>query len=332
MGRAGRGSGGGSRSSGGRSSSSRSSGGHRTSSSRSSSSYRAGSGSYRSRPPSRSGFYGRPPRHRPHYSPHRSTYYGSPRRTVSGSVYAVILILIIFIIVFNTVSVSDIPASTTNREKIDTGVAFQNDCVIDELGWFDNPSRTAKKLQAFYNKTGVQPFVYLKAYDSALSSDNDKLDYAEAWYEENIDNEGTFLFMYFAEKDQDNDVGYMCYVNGKQVTAVMDAEAVDIFWAYIDHYWYSDLSTDDMFIKVFDCTADRIMDKSVTMGDIILGIIIFAGCAVVLVLVIKIMKTKRKHEKEANEEAERILNTPLDTKDPEAESLVNKYTADSKSE
>lgn len=54
----------------------------------------------------------------------------------------------------------------------------------------------------------------------------------------------------------------MAYVNGKQVTSVMDSEAIDIFWNYLDRYWTdSSLSTVDVFTKTFDSTAKTIMKK-----------------------------------------------------------------------
>ena len=103
----------------------------------------------------------------------------------------------------------------------------------------------------------------------SLTSDNQKDEYAQTWYSENIDNEDTFLFVYFEEQNSD-EIGYMAYVNGKQVTSVMDSEAIDIFWNYIDRYWTdSSLSTVDVFTKTFDSTAKTIMKKSTTSKDII---------------------------------------------------------------
>ena len=339
MGRAGGGSHSGGRSSGGRSGGSRSSGGHRSSSSRSSfsSSSRAGSGSsfrgssfggggYRNPPPPRNHYGGY--RHRPYH--HTTVYTGGRARVGCGT--QIVAVLIVLMVIFAMVRLdggfgsSNIPASTINREKVNTGVAFQNDCIIDELGWFDNISSTSKKLQNFYNETGVQPFIYLKAYEPSLATDDQKVTYAEQWYEDNIDNEGTFLFIYFAEEDQDGDVGYMSYVNGKQISTVMDAEAVDIFWAYLDNAWYTDMSTDDMFVQIFNNTAKRIMDKSTTSADVwkwvVVGVVVVAGGFII----IKIMKTKRQHDKEENEETERILNTPLEGKP--ADDLVEKYSSE----
>lgn len=327
MGRAGGGRSGGGRSSGGRSSSSRSSGGHRVGSS--SSGRRAGSGGFSGGRSSfgSSGFGGGSFGHRGGYhSPVRhTTVYHTRTGGTFTSILAMVVIIVFIIAVFNIMGggFADVPKSTVNREKVNTGVAFQNDCIIDEIGWFDNISSTSRDLQYFYDKTGVQPFIYLKDYDPELNTDSEKQEYAENWYEANIDNEGTFLYMYFAEQNVDTDVGYMVYVNGKQISTVMDAEAVDIFWAYLDNAWITDMSTDDMFVTIFRNTADRIMDKSTTGADVGKWAVIFVGGIVVLMLVIKVMKTKRQHEKEQNAETERILNTPLGS--TSTDDLADKY-------
>lgn len=234
----------------------------------------------------------------------------------------VILMILIFSFGFSSSKGKDIPASTVNREKVDTGVAFHNNFIVDELGWFDNIPKTERRLKDFYDKTGIQPYIVLHKYDSSLTTEAEKEAYARDYYSKNIDNEGTFLFMYFAEQDTDNDVGYMCYVNGKQITSVMDSEAIEVFWAYTDNNWYSDMSTDDLFVNIFDKTADRIMDKSTTTKDVL--IIIFKVVAIVSVIwgTILVIRVKRKAEKEKAEETERILKTPLRSSDDD---LADKY-------
>ncbi len=155
---------------------------------------------------------------------------------------------------------NDSTENSSSREKADTGVAFTDDCVLDELGWVEDTAAVGASLEDFYNATGVQPYVYFKAYDASLTTNSEKEEYAFDWYDENIDNEGTFLFIYFAEEDTDNDIGYMVYVNGYDIDSVMDEEAVEIFWNYVDEYWYSSLSTDDMLTEIFNSTADAIMN------------------------------------------------------------------------
>ena len=326
MGRAGAGGGGGGHSGGGHSSS-RSSGGHHVSSG--SSGRRAGGGgsSYSSHSSYGGGgfygggFYPRPPR--------RSSVIVS-----HGGNFNAVISLIIFVVVLiaafggfpssNSSSTKSVPKSTQNRERLESGVGYDNNCIVDNIGWFDNVTKTEKSIKKFYDKTGVQPYIVLNAYDSTLLTDTAKEEYAKKWYDEHIKNESTFLYMYFAEPDTDNDVGYMAYINGKQVPSVMDSEAIEIFWAYVDKYWYSDMSTDDMFTTIFTKTADRIMTKSTTAADVgnnaikVIGVIIvFAGIIVVMVL-------RRKHKAEEAKETEKILNTPLNG-DSEADDLLKKY-------
>lgn len=318
MGRAGGGGHSGGHSSGGHSSS-RMSGGH---SFGGGSSHRAGSGSSHSGPIFGGGYHSNSFGNYNHYGP---TYVG--RRFYGGGGFSGItgiIVAIIFVIaIFSGLSTKgNIPASTQNREKVHTGVAFDNNCVVDEIGWIDNLSKTEKRLQNFYNKTGIQPYVVFHEYDESLKTESEKEAYANKYYEENIDNEGTFLFMYFAEKNTDNDVGYMCYVNGKQVTSVMDSEAVDIFWAYIDEYWATDMSTDDMIVKTFDSTARRIMDKSTTGADVAKYVVILVIVCAGGFVIIRMLRMKFKRDKEKAEETERILNTPLDKSEDD---LLNKY-------
>ena len=170
----------------------------------------------------------------------------------------------------------------------------------------------------------MQPYIVLNAYDSTLLTDTAKEEYAKKWYDEHIKNESTFLYMYFAEPDTDNDVGYMAYVNGKQVSSVMDSEAIEIFWAYVDKYWYSDMSTDDMFTTIFTKTADHIMTKSTTAADVGNNAVKVIGVIVVFAGIIVVMVIRRKHKAEEAKETEKILNTPLNG-DSEADDLLKKY-------
>lgn len=176
-------------------------------------------------------------------------------------------------------------------------------------------SALSRNLQNFYNKTGIQPYIYLKAYDASLSTDAEKEEYAKDWYDKNIDNEDTFLYVYFEDADPD-EVGYMAYVNGKEVTSVMDAEAVSIFWNYIDRYWTDgSLTMVQVFTKTFDSTAKTIMTKSTTGKDLAKKGILFGTVLVGAVAVIVILRMHYKRQKEKAQETIDILNTPLDHQD-----------------
>lgn len=308
-------------------------GGHRSSGGHSSS--RVGGGHHvgrSSRPTGSSSFNRGPSMHHYHHTPPppRRGYYGYRRNVYTssssglGTLIACLIVFAVVIFSFFMIASDDSDVtSTINREKIENPIPYDNNCIKDELGYVENTSKLSKNLKNFYNKTGIQPYIYLKSYDETLTSDSQKDNHAQNWYEQNIDNEDTFLFVYYEDQDP-NEIGYMAYVNGKQVTSVMDSEAVNIFWNYIDRYWTDDsLSTVEVFTKTFNSTANTIMEKSTTSNDIIKIICIIVGIVIVIGGIIYILRMKFKRDKEKAKETVEILKTPLDKSDELRDKYLN---------
>lgn len=315
-----------------------SSGGHRSSGGHSSS--RVGGGHHvgrSSRPTGSSSFNRGPSMHHYHHTPPppRRGYYGYRRNVYTssssglGTLIACLIVFAVVIFSFFMIASDDSDVtSTINREKIENPIPYDNNCIKDELGYVENTSKLSKNLKNFYNKTGIQPYIYLKSYDEPLTSDSQKDNYAQNWYEQNIDNEDTFLFVYYEDQNP-NEIGYMAYVNGKQVTSVMDSEAVNIFWNYIDRYWTDDsLSTVEVFTKTFNSTANTIMEKSTTSNDIIKIICIIVGIVIVIGGIIYILRMKFKRDKEKAKETVEILKTPLDKSDELRDKYLNEEGKD----
>ena len=315
-----------------------SSGGHRSSGGHSSS--RVGGGHHvgrSSRPTGSSSFNRGPSMHHYHHTPPppRRGYYGYRRNVYTssssglGTLIACLIVFAVVIFSFFMIASDDSDVtSTINREKIENPIPYDNNCIKDELGYVENTSKLSKNLKNFYNKTGIQPYIYLKSYDETLTSDSQKDNYAQNWYEQNIDNEDTFLFVYYEDQDP-NEIGYMAYVNGKQITSVMDSEAVNIFWNYIDRYWTDDsLSTVEVFTKTFNSTANTIMEKSTTSNDIIKIICIIVGIIIVIGGIIYILRMKFKRDKEKAKETVEILKTPLDKSDELRDKYLNEEGKD----
>lgn len=308
-------------------------GGHRSSGGHSSS--RVGGGHHvgrSSRPTGSSSFNRGPSMHHYHHTPPppRRGYYGYRRNVYTssssglGTLIACLIVFAVVIFSFFMIASDDSDVtSTINREKIENPIPYDNNCIKDELGYVENTSKLSKNLKNFYNKTGIQPYIYLKSYDETLTSDSQKDNYAQNWYEQNIDNEDTFLFVYYEDQDP-NEIGYMAYVNGKQVTSVMDSEAVNIFWNYIDRYWTDNsLSTVEVFTKTFNSTANTIMEKSTTSNDIIKIICIIVGIVIVIGGIIYVLRMKFKRDKEKAKETVEILKTPLDKSDELRDKYLN---------
>jgi uncharacterized membrane protein len=251
-----------------------------------------------------------------------------------GTIMTTIIILILIVMIASCsigsggggssyASSSSDQKSTIVREKLDSGNAYINNCIIDEIGWFDNVSKTESQLKDFWEQTGVQPFIILKAYDASLTTQDQKVAWAEDYYDDNFDTENIFLYVYFAEQNVDSDVGYMTYVNGYQTSSVMDSEALEIFWNNIDKYWYTDLSTDEMFVKVYDSTATTIMHVSTTGKDVLKWVLIVIAILLIGIFAVVLLKEKHKRAKEKAEEDQKILNTPIN--DMAKDDLENKY-------
>lgn len=307
--------------SGGHSSGSRS-GGHvygsssggsrRAGGSSSSSSYR-NSGSYRSSPR--------------YYGGYRYGY----RSYMPMNLASVMLVILFVFIAMMTTSSKPSVKSTIQRDKIDNSNRYVTSNIIDELGYFDSLKEGSTQMKEFFDETGIQPYVYIKDYDPQLTTNSEKEAWASNWYDTEIADEYGFAFVYFANADEhsniaasDKSVGYMCYVAGVATGTVMDDEAVNIFWSYIDKYWVSDLSMEDMVGQVFSGTADSIMKVSKTTGQMLMIVVIVTLVAVALFEVYMIIKKQAASKKEQAEMTEKILNSPIE-KFGDSSDEVNKY-------
>ena len=245
-----------------------------------------------------------------------------------------IIVVLVYTAITNSLST---PKSTHERTKL-TGTVYNAKNVVlqDDLGYIDSNSRLGNELKSFYDSTGVQPYIFIKDYDANLRTLDQKTEWAQEYYDTYVNDTNGFMFIYFGSADDTNnnisdaqkDVGDMSYVVGAAASSVMDDEACEIFWSYIDRYWTSDMSTEDMFGTVFGKTGRSIMVVSKTNGQII-GLVIF-GAAVLAIFIIGYMmiKAKFKRDKEKAEETANILNADIETlsndkaaDDPD----VNKY-------
>ncbi len=268
-----------------------------------------------------------PPPHR-----HHRHYYGGG--CGFGMLFWIFMIFIIISAVASGInsmtysgsSVNYSNISTIERNKLDSGNAFINDCVIDELGWVDNVSKTEAQLEDFWEDTGVQPYVILKKYDASLSTDAEKEEWAIDYYEANFDRQDIFLYVYYADEDTDNVEGYNAYAMGAQVGSVMDSEAVEIFWNNLDKYWYSNASMDEVIYKTFQDTGNTIMKVSTTSRDIFKWILIIIAIVMIGIYVTRTLKLKNQRAKEKAAEDDKILNTPIN--DLAGDDLTNKYLHD----
>ncbi|MCD8119919.1 MAG: hypothetical protein LUE29_10660 [Lachnospiraceae bacterium] len=153
-----------------------------------------------------------------------------------------------------------IAIQTENQQGAEAETTFNSECVFDELGWIESTSTIENALEDFYVTTGIQPYIYFKSYDASLTTDAEKNAYAAQWFNQNIDDENAFLFIYFAEED--TEMGYMTSINGSNINSIMDEEVLGVFWDNINKYWNSsNISTVNLFIMAFARSADTIVSR-----------------------------------------------------------------------
>lgn len=216
---------------------------------------------------------------------------------------------------------TEVTPSTYARQKL-TGTGGYRSMVTDEIDWFSRPSRVADGLRAFYDATGVQPVVYLENRPD-LIGDTDAQDAETERIFDALDlGTNDFLFVYFDDDGTDGD--WMTRI-GNTAGTVMDQEAVRIFGDYLERYWYSDVSEEDLFIRTYQDTAKRIMSRTTNSDDVVVWALIALIAATAAIFITALIRARRRAERERAEETARILGVPLEDladNDP----LLRKYT------
>ena len=261
------------------------------------------------------------------YQQAQQTYHGQSKSTGAGCLTA-LLILLIFFAVFALMAgggSGGIPKSTVERTRLDSKYVTKTAYFKDTAGVVGSTSTLEKGLKAFYDKTGVQPYVYFTTdIDGDINPDNDVLDaYCEKLYGELFSDEGHMLVVSYG---YDN-LGYWYWI-GHNAETVMDAEAREIFETYVDHYAndlvYDNIGLDEFYANVFSDTGERIMQVTPNYRMmLIIGI-------VVLVILFLLFRWWQKVKEQKNKEAahaEAVLNADINdmVNDPTLSNLEEKY-------
>ena len=215
----------------------------------------------------------------------------------------------------------EVTKSTVQREPLPAGSVVETAYYTDELGWINNPTKLTAGMKNFYQKTGVQPYLYLTdtIAGSHMPTDDQVEPFAMDTYDGLFKDEAHLLLIFF----EYNGEYHTWYVTGTQAKTVLDQEAMDILLDYVDKYYYTDLEDEDMFSNAFNDAGERIME--VTRSPWIPVLIVIAVLAILIVLFVWWSNVKKQKNEEAKQ-VQDILNTPLETfGDTEAEDLAKKY-------
>ena len=233
-----------------------------------------------------------------------------------------VMILSLVILLFNTVSLID--NDTKDRTKLNANVN-ETGYYTDELSWINDSSTLKEGMKYFYEKTGVQPYLYItddvggSFYDYAEEFANNK-------YDELFSDEAHLLVIFHEKNDW-----YDTYcLAGSTADTVIDAEARMILLDTLDEYYYdSSLDDNKYFSKSFKDAADEIMKShSSNIGAVIIPLFIFV---IALIAELSILSKAKKAKKD--KELKEMLKKPLETfGSTEASELAKKYETNETSE
>lgn len=223
-------------------------------------------------------------------------------------------------------------SSSTVRTKLDSGDVSKTGWYTDEDGdWIHSASRLTSGLEYFYNKTGVQPYVYILKNGSVTSTDelNQR---SQELYDQLFSDEGHFLLVFCDDGEGSFNCGYTA---GAKATTVLDSEALGILQQELSDAYNTADTDEEVFSDAFRNTADAIMlgaekqasdERAGKIGAVVGGVVIVGGAVYLIV------RSRKKKDAERQKRAEDILNTPLEkfgtddaTSDKNVEDLASKY-------
>ncbi|MDY7222011.1 hypothetical protein [Halalkalibacterium halodurans] len=213
---------------------------------------------------------------------------------------------------------------TIGRDPLPEGVVNETSYYTDQLNWIDNERELLKGMEIFYDRTGVQPHLFItdNIEGNPEPSLVDMEEYTNDLYQELFTDEAHLLLV-FLEAESGNYMTY--YVVGSQAQSVIDAEAGDILLDSIDRYYDEDMTDAEFFSHSFERASDQIMEQTEA------GL---SSSSVVIAMFLLLLgyggyrwwKGKKEKEELEKRKMEEILNEPLPTfGTTEAEELSKKY-------
>lgn len=148
------------------------------------------------------------------------------------------------------------PTTILKKTKLSSSLCYETEYYSeknDKLGYFNDD--VLPGLKYFYHKTGVQPYIMTEDISKVNKYDDKKL---EELYLDLFDDEGHFLLVIFGDKKGTCDWEYS-WCTGYDAETVIDDDALEaIFW-YIDEYYETNMTDNELISNAFKDAADDII-------------------------------------------------------------------------
>jgi predicted RNA-binding Zn-ribbon protein involved in translation (DUF1610 family) len=194
-----------------------------------------------------------------------------------------------------------IERSTVQREALPTSKCTKyEDWYRDDWKDWINESGEDKALinglQHFYEKTGVQPYVWIMGEEGKdYVSEGSLEELGDKKYKEMFGNDEGHLLLIFREYPNESSNYIVTATPGYDAeTQVMDEQAREILLDYIDYYYTNeDLNEGQFFQRAFTKAADRIMIKQLSNKQLVTIVAVVAVVVIGIIIVASIIRKKK---------------------------------------
>lgn len=236
------------------------------------------------------------------------------KKNGSGCLTKLIIFIVMVVIINSLISAFSgssssgyITKSTRNRNKIHAWVSDEAGYYTDECGWIRNSTELTNGLKDFYDSTGILPYVYIidnVAGDYDPSTEK-LVQFAEEQYNALFKDDGHALLVFW---DFAGAYEYTLWL-GEDTLEVMDTEACDILFDYLDYYYYYADTEEAFFADAFSDAGEHMMKVTRSSGYYLMYVLVGVGAGYAIYYFVKKRKEK---ETERKRRAEEILNAPLE--------------------
>lgn len=218
--------------------------------------------------------------------------------------FPMLIVMGIFYGVFESGDISTffkIERSTIQREALPADKCQPIDkWYRDDWGdWIDKSGEAEavkSGLEYFYNKTGVQPYLWIMGEEGKdYMSEGSLEELGDEKYKEMFGNDEGHLLVIFREYPNASS-NYICTVTpgSDAETIVMDEQAREILLDYIDFFYTNeDLNEGQFFKNAFMRAGDRIMTKQMTTKQIVMIIVVVLVVVIGIIIVASIIRKKK---------------------------------------
>ncbi len=205
---------------------------------------------------------------------------------------------------------------------LEAGAVIKTDYYLDELDWVHNSRVLEEGMELFYERTGVQPYLYLTDNVNGQYSftSAEVKTFLENKYDELFRDEAHLLLL-FTEHEG---VYTTWYLTGAQAKTVIGEDEANTILDYVDRYYYSDYDEETYFSKVFENSSAEIMRKPVPFLQMAAILVLIICLAIIFYYRGALAAYERKAKAQ---ETKDILSTPLEELvDQNLQDLEKKYS------